>query len=142
MAQFKAELPNDLMKQLSDMERNSDKMMSEMVEAGSEVIYSNVKRNITKSFKSSKSLEKGLVKAKPKSLKGKDGYGGWVGFTGYDTDKVSKKYPKGVPIPLIAMAREYGTSMGEKKKPFLRPAVKKNDIESAMLKVQENYIKE
>ena len=46
----------------------------------------------------------------------------------------------GVPAPLVAMAREYGTSSGEKKKPFVRPAFKKAEIENAMLKVQEKYI--
>lgn len=46
----------------------------------------------------------------------------------------------GVPAPLVAMAREYGTSSGEKKKPFVRPAFKKAEITSAMLKVQEKYI--
>jgi hypothetical protein len=31
---------------------------------------------------------------------------------------------KMVPIPLKALAREYGTSRGEKKKPFMRKAFK------------------
>jgi hypothetical protein len=44
---------------------------------------------------------------------------------------------------LIALAREYGTSSGEKKKPFLRKAFKKKElIEQAMLEVQNRYIKE
>lgn len=46
----------------------------------------------------------------------------------------------GVPAPLVAIAREYGTASGEKKKPFVRPAFKKAQITSAMLKVQEKYI--
>lgn len=140
MAQFKAELPNDLMNELNNMEKSSDKMVSEMVDAGTEVIYNNLQRNMSKSFKSTKSLQKGLVKAKPKNLKGNDGYGSWVGFDGYDTDKITKKYPKGMPIPLIAMAREYGTSRGETKKPFLRPSVNKSQIESAMQSIQDRYI--
>jgi hypothetical protein len=40
------------------------------------------------------------------------------------------------------MAREYGTSRGEVKKPFLRPAFRqKEKIESAMLLEQDKYIK-
>jgi hypothetical protein len=65
-----------------------------------------------------------------------------IGFYGYNTDKKTKAHPKGVPIPLIAMAREYGTSSGESAKPFLRKSFAKKDIESAMLEVQKKYIKD
>ena len=70
-----------------------------------------------------------------------DGINVHIGFYGYDTDKVTKAHPKGVPIPLIAMAREYGTSSGENKKPFLRKSFAKKEIEQAMMEVQEKYIK-
>jgi hypothetical protein len=40
----------------------------------------------------------------------------------------------------MAMAREYGTSSGERKKPFLRKSFKKTEIEQAMKQVQEKYI--
>ena len=43
----------------------------------------------------------------------------------------------GVPVALIAIAREYGTSSGEKKKPFFRKSFKKSEIEQAMLKAQK-----
>ena len=140
MASFKAELPNDLIKEFDKLESSSDKMIEEMVDAGTNVIYSNVQANMSKTFKSTKSLRKGLRRTKAKNLKGNDGFGGWVGFTGYDETKRTKRYPKGVPIPLIAMAREYGTSTGERKRPFLRPSVKKSEIESAMQSVQDKYI--
>jgi hypothetical protein len=39
------------------------------------------------------------------------------------------------------MAREYGTSRGEAKKPFLRKSFKKKEIEQAMMQVQNKYIK-
>ena len=56
-----------------------------------------------------------------------------VGFYGYDRN--------GIPNPLKAMAREYGTSNGEAKKPFLRPAFKKKtEIEQAMQSVQDEYL--
>ncbi len=47
-----------------------------------------------------------------------DGQGGWnlkIGFDGYDS--------KGVPNQLKARALESGTSRGERKHPFVRPAV-------------------
>lgn len=40
----------------------------------------------------------------------------------------------GVPVALIAIAREFGTSRGEKKKPFFRKSFKKDQIETAMLR--------
>lgn len=44
---------------------------------------------------------------------------------------------KGVPVPLIVMAREFGTSSGEKKIPFVRPAFNaKTEIRSAMYDAQ------
>ena len=39
-------------------------------------------------------------------------------------------------MALIAIAREYGTSMGEQKKPFFRKAFKQKEIEEAMWKAQ------
>lgn len=57
----------------------------------------------------------------------------------------NKKYEYnygGVPVPLIVIAREYGTSRGEAKKPFIRPAFKKAMIEEEMLKIQKKYIKD
>jgi hypothetical protein len=71
-----------------------------------------------------------------------DGINVHIGFYGYNADKKTKAHPKGVPIPLIAMAREYGTSSGEKKKPFFRKSFSKKEIEQAMQEVQDRYIKE
>ena len=39
-----------------------------------------------------------------------------------------------------SLAREYGTSSGESKKPFFRKSFKKAQIENAMKKVQEKYL--
>lgn len=132
MAKFNVELPNALIKEFEKIETSADDMFDEMVQAGSRVIYSNIRNNMNRVFKSTKSLEKGLKIARPKKLRKNDGYGGWVGFDGYTKD--------GTPIPLIAMAREYGTSRGEAKKPFLRTAIHKSEIESAMLNVQNKYL--
>lgn len=44
---------------------------------------------------------------------------------------------EGVPVPLIIIAREYGTSRGEAKKPFFRKSFKKGQIEQAMLQAQK-----
>lgn len=43
----------------------------------------------------------------------------------------------GIPVPLIAIAREFGTSKGEQKKPFFRKSFNKSQITAAMLKAQK-----
>lgn len=133
MAKFKSELPYDLIKVFEDLETNCDDMFGEMCQAGAEVVYNNVKSNMKKAFKSTKSLEKGLKITKVYKTPSDDGINVHIGFYGYNEE--------GVPIPLIAQAREYGTSRGEQKKPFFRKAFKKRDIEQAMQEVQDKYIK-
>ena len=133
MAKFQSELPNDIIKELESINKNSDKVFGEMVEAGADVVYKLIKSNMAKAFKTTKSLDKGLKITKIYKTPSDDGINVHIGFYGYNDE--------GVPIPLIAMAREYGTSRGEAKKPFLRKSFKKKEIEQAMLKVQEKYIK-
>ena len=137
MAKFKSELPYDLIKVFEDLETNCDEMFGEMCKAGARVVYNNVMVNMKKAFKSTKSLEKGLKITKVYKTPSDDGINVHIGFYGYDED--------GVPIPLIAQAREYGTSRNgkqvEQKKPFFRKAFKKKQIEQAMQEVQDRYIK-
>ena len=80
-------------------------------------------------------LDKGLKITKTYRTLSDDGINTKVGFYGYTDD--------GTPIPLIAMAREYGTSRGERKKPFFRKAFKQESaIRNAMMEVQKRYIKD
>lgn len=135
MAGFNVELPTEIISSINKLANNAEKMLGEMTQAGADVVYKNVKSNMKSSFKSTKSLEKGLKKTKTYKTISDDGINTKVGFYGYTED--------GTPIPLIAMAREYGTSRGEKKKPFFRKAFKeKTAIENAMLDVQKRYIDE
>lgn len=133
MAKFKSELPYELMKVFEDLETNCEDMFGEMCQAGAEVVYNNVKSNMSKAFKSTKSLDKGLKITKVYKTPSDDGINVHIGFYGYTED--------GTPIPLIAQAREYGTSRGEAKKPFFRKSFKKKDIEQAMQNIQDKYIK-
>lgn len=133
MAKFKSELPHELMKVFEDLETNCDEMFGEMCKSGAEIVYNNVKSNMNKAFKSTRSLDKGLKITKVYKTPSDDGINVHIGFYGYTEE--------GVPIPLIAQAREYGTSRGEVKKPFFRKSFKKKDIEQAMQKIQDKYIK-
>ena len=144
MAKFKAELPNDLIKVFDELETNSSIMMGEMCKAGAKVVYDKVVSNMKKAFDPSRvdSLLKGLKVTKVYETQSDDGINVHIGFYGYD-GVPTKQYPQGTPIPLKAMAREYGTHGGEweQKKPFLRPSFNKKDIEQAMMEVQNQYIK-
>ncbi|MBQ8892557.1 MAG: hypothetical protein IJ068_06825 [Bacilli bacterium] len=139
MARFKAEMPTELMKVFSDLEDNIEDIFGEMTQAGAKVVHQNVVRNMKKSFKNTESLEKGLKITRVYKTPSDDGINTHIGFYGYD-GVPTKKYPKGVPIPLKALAREYGTSRGEAKKPYFRKSFKKDEIEDAMLKIQEKRI--
>lgn len=141
MARFEDVLPNDLIRELKKIEKNSEKMMSEMVDEAGDIVLSNVKSNMSRVFKTTRSLEKGLKKTKVYKTPSDDGINVNVGFHGYDGIP-TKSNPKGTAVALIAQAREYGTSSGEQKKPFFRKSFKKDEIESVMKKVQKRYIDE
>ena len=137
MAKYKAELPLELIEQFTALaEGGSDRMLAEMVEAGAEVAISNIKANMAKSFDDSAELAKCLVKTKLYKTQSDDGVNKKVAFYGYFTNKQGKT----VPAPLVVQAREYGTSKGEAKKPFIRKSFKKAQITQAMQKVQDRYL--
>ena len=137
MAKFNAELPNDLMKVFEDLETDVPEMMGEMCKAGARVVYNNMVAGIGKAFARRETLLKGLKITRVYKTPSDDGINVHIGFYGYGES--------GVPIPLIAAARESGTyrdgKVVEKKVPFMKKSFKKADIERAMLEVQEQYIK-
>ena len=152
MARFELSLPNDLIKEFEKVNKNSHKMLEEMTQAGAEVVYQNVKSNMKSSFKDSSKLEKYLKITKSYTTPSDDGVNTKIAFYGYYkedeksfslTSRSGKTYSyKGIPVPLIIRAREFGSSSGEAKKPFFRKSFKKALIEKEMLKVQDKYIKE
>lgn len=136
MADFKAELPNDIIKQLESLEKNTDKMLGEMTEAGAKIVLQNIKAQLPRSFYSS-DIIKCLKITKTYKTPSDDGVNTKVAFYGYFTDKDGRKKP----APLVANVYEYGRSGAPfPKKPFLRRSFKKDQIEKAMKAVQEKYI--
>ncbi|HIS12216.1 MAG TPA: HK97 gp10 family phage protein [Candidatus Onthocola stercoravium] len=133
MAKFTEELPVELIRQFEELNLGATDMMKKMTEAGAKVVYTNVKSNLKKVLnRRTGDLEKSLIITRPYK-NSKEEIATKVGFYGYDRN--------GIPNPLKAMAREYGTSNGEAKKPFLRPAFKKKtEIEQAMQSVQDEYL--
>ena len=142
MARFHEELSLDLIKELEDLGANCTNIFGDMCKEGAGVVYENVFRNMGDVFESTKSLDAGLKITKVYKTPSDDGINVHVGFYGYVPDSPkTKRHPYGTPIPLIAMAREFGTSSGEAKKPFFRRSFKKKEIEQAMKLVQDKYIK-
>ena len=138
MAKFNSELPLELIEQFKSLaDGGAEKMLKEMTQAGADVVEKNIKSNMTKSFKDASRLGKCLKKTKAYKTASDDGVNTKVAFYGYFVNEQGKT----VPAPLVAMAREYGTSKGEAKKPFIRKSFKKAEITQAMLKVQEQHLK-
>lgn len=136
MPEFKAELPNDIIKQLETLEKDTEKMLGEMTEAGAKIVLQNIKAALPGSFYSS-DIIKCLKITRVYKTPSDDGVNTKVAFYGYFTDKDGRKKP----APLVANVYEYGRSDAPfPKKPFLRRAFKKDQIEKAMKAVQEKYI--
>lgn len=158
MAKFSAELPLELIKQFESLANGgATEMLEEMTKAGAEVVYKNIQKNIQGKFKEPSKLLPYLKITKTYKTASDDGVNTKVAFYGYMPKKDGSKFKitktlkggkketyeyDGTPVPLIIMAREYGTKSGEDKKPFVRKSFKKADITQAMLKVQERYIKD
>lgn len=129
MAKYEMKLPDEIMKDIEKINKDAPKMFEKMTHAGAEVAYKNILRNMKGSFKSTFMLEQHLKITKPYRTYQGHNVNSKVAFYGYS--------PEGVPVPLIVIAREYGTSSGEAKKPFVRRSFKKSEIEAVMKKVQK-----
>lgn len=154
MARFNNELPYDLIKQFANLEKTSEKMMEEMVTKGAKVVEKNIGHNIIGKFKETSKILEYLRVTKVYKTQSDGGINRKIAFYGYKPTKNGKSFKitkqlkthketyeyEGVPVPLIVVAREYGTSSGEKKKPFIRKSFNKSEIEAEMKKVQEKYL--
>jgi hypothetical protein len=136
LARFKAELPNDIIKQFEGVEKNTDAMLAEMTEAGAKIVLANIKANVPSSWHSS-NIMKCLKVSRTYKTPTDDGVNTKVAFYGYFKNKNGEI----IPAPLVANVTEYGRSNSPyPKQPFLRKSFKKADIERAMQAVQEKYI--
>lgn len=136
MAKFKTELPNDILKQVASLEKNTHKMLEEMTEAGANVVLSNIKASVPSSWYSS-NIMKCLKVTKTYKTPSDDGVNTKVAFYGYFIDKDNRRKA----APLVANVTEYGRSNSPyPKKPFLRKSFKRAQITKAMQMVQDKYI--
>ena len=136
MARFKAELPNDVIKQFEQLDKNTHKMLAEMTEAGAKVVLENIKASVPSSWYAS-NIMRCLKVTKTYKTPSDDGVNTKVAFYGYFKNRNGEK----IPAPLVANVTEYGRSNSPyPKKPFLRRSFKKAQIEKAMQAVQNKYI--
>lgn len=136
MARFKAELPNDIIKEFEKVEKNTDKMLKEMTEAGAKVVLSNIKSSVPANWYGS-NIMKCLKVTKTYKTPSDDGVNTKIAFYGYFINRNKER----IPAPLVANVTEYGRSNSPyPKKPFLRRSFKKSQIEQAMQAVQDKYI--
>lgn len=139
MARFEGILPTELIKQFETLEVNTEKMLGDMVEAGAEVARQNVEAKMPRQLRagllsSGDSIRITRVYKTPSD----DGINCQVMIDGYFINRDGIK----TPAPLVANLFEYGRSSSPyPKQPFFRASFNKSQIEKAMLKVQEQYIK-
>lgn len=137
MARFKAELPNDLIKEFNKLEKDTTKMLGEMTRAGAEVVLQNIKSSVPASWYSS-NIMKCLKITDTYETPSDDGINTKVAFYGYFINRNGER----IPAPLVANVTEYGRSNSKyPKKPFLRRSFKRTQIEKAMQAVQDKYIR-
>lgn len=146
MAQFNAELPEKLIKDFELLTKNAEKMLADMTNAGAKVVEQNVRRSVPR-----KDLAR-YVRVSRAYKTPTDGgintqvyISGYMPFKGNRTSFTQKRgvsTRRGVPADFIAKIFEYGRSTAPfPKKPFLRKSFRKAEIEQAMEKVQDNYLK-
>lgn len=138
MARFVGGLPDDLIKEFTKLEVNTEKMLGEMVQAGAEVARANVKAKMPQALREVLT-DNNIILTKVYKTPSDDGINCQAMISGYFTNKEGKV----TPAPLVANLFEYGRSTSPyPKQPFFRQSFNKGQIEKAMLKVQEKYIKE
>ena len=136
MAKFNIELPSDIIKEFDKLDKDTHKMLQEMTEAGAKVVLENIKAHVPQSWYTS-GIMKCLKVTRPFDTPSDGGVNTKIAFYGYFLNHNKER----IPAPLVANVTEYGRSNSPyPKKPFLRRAFKKAQIEKAMQAVQDKYI--
>lgn len=140
MAKFVGELPNDLIKMFEALEVNTESMLGEMVQAGAEVARQNVEAKMPRQLRSGMLSSGDAIRlTRVYKTPSDDGINCQVTIEGYFINRDGIK----TPAPLVANLFEYGRSNSPyPKQPFFRQSFNKSQIEKAMLRVQEKYLKD
>ena len=137
MAAFVGGMPDELIKMFTALELNTEQMLADMVTAGADVVKANVDAKMPKDF--AKVAKNNVKVTEVYKTPSDDGINRQVMITGYFVNNRGKV----TPAPLVANLFEYGRSNAPyPKQPFFRACFNKQQIEKAMLKKQEEYLKE
>lgn len=140
MARFETDLPTDLIKTFDELSVDTQKMLEEMTQEGAKTVLANVKANVPASFHNS-GIMQCLKITRPYYTPSDGGRNTKVAFYGYFMNHNGKKSYK-TPAPLVCNLFEFGRSNSPyPRHPFMRRSFKKGQIEAAMMKVQDRYIK-
>jgi len=137
MAKFTGSLPTELIKQFETLELNTEKMLGEMVETGAEVARQNIEAKMPRALREALGSDN-IIVSRVYKTPSDDGINCQAMIVGYFTNRNGER----IPAPLVANVFEYGRSNSPfPKQPFFRQSFNKSQIEKAMLRVQEKYIK-
>ena len=137
MARFVGELPTELIKQFETLEVNTEKMLGEMVETGAEVARQNIEAKMPSALYYGLGADN-IIVSRVYKTPSDDGINCQSMIVGYFTNRDGER----TPAPLVANMFEYGSSNRKyPKQPFFRQSFNKGQIETAMLRVQDKYIK-
>lgn len=137
MAKFTGSLPTELIKQFETLEVNTEKMLGEMVETGAEVARQNIEAKMPRALREALGSDN-IIVSRVYKTPSDDGINCQAMIVGYFTNRNGER----IPAPLVANVFEYGRSNSPfPKQPFFRQSFNKGQIEKAMLRVQEKYIK-
>jgi hypothetical protein len=138
MARFETDLPTDLIRTFEELGEDTQKMLEEMTQEGAKTVLANVNANVPASFHGS-GIMRCLKMTRPYYTPSDGGRNTKVAFYGYFENEDGTR----TPAPLVCNLFEYGRSNGPSypKHPFMRKSFKKGQIEAAMMKVQDRYIK-
>lgn len=148
MAQFQANLPDAIIKDMKRIHDNTEKIFGEMTRAGAEVVEDNVRANAPTILKSHVKLTRTYKTPSDGGINTKVYLSGYIPFSNSNRKGFSRRNKaggkmyttnKGVPVEFLANLYEYGRSTSPfPKKPFLRKAFgAKTRIEQAMRKAQK-----
>lgn len=137
MAKFVELLPTELIKQFETLDLNTEKMLGEMVQAGAEVARQNIEAKMPSALFYGLGSDN-IVVSRVYKTPSDGGINCQAMIVGYFTNRDGET----TPAPLVANMFEYGSSNRKyPKQPFFRQSFNKGQIEKAMLRVQEKYIK-
>lgn len=133
MAKFIADIDDNVLKDISYIDKQFDHIFGGMTKAGAEVVHKNVIANLPESLRSS-GFSSHVKLSKVYRTPSDDGINTKVMITGYFINKDGRK----TPAPLVANMFEYGsTKKNYPKQPFFRKSFKKSQVMKAMKEEQK-----